>query len=137
MGNHTRHVGIRKAAFDAVVEQAREAAPAECCGMLLGSRGSIVEAAAARNLSPDANRFLVDPVDHIRVRREGRARGLDVIGFYHSHPHSPAVPSATDLAEAAYPDHLSLIVCPTEPPEVRLFELRDGATFLERALIVS
>ena len=103
--------------------------------MLLGTGESILEAAAARNLSDNPNRFLIDPADHIRARRDGRERGLDVIGFYHSHPHSPAAPSDTDLAESAYPDHLFLIVRPTEPAEARVFELRDGA-FLEKELKV-
>ena len=118
------------------MQHAREASPAECCGMLLGRSDSIVEAAAARNLSAHPHRFLIDPQDHIRARREGRERGLDVIGFYHSHPHSPAVPSETDLAEAAYPHHHFLIVSlATELPEVRVFELRDGA-FEEREFVL-
>ncbi len=128
------HVRIRKEAIDAIVDHARQTAPAECCGMLLGTTDSVVEAARARNLSEDANRFLIDPADHLRARREGRRSGLEVIGFYHSHPHSLAVPSETDLAEATYPNHLFLIVSPTEPPDVRVFELQDGA-FLEREVI--
>lgn len=114
---------------------ARSAAPAECCGMLLGTHDSIVDAARARNLSKDATRFLIDPADHIRVRRAGRASGLAVIGFYHSHPHSLPVPSDTDLAEATYPNHLLLIVNPTQSPAVRVFELLDGG-FLEREVLV-
>ena len=65
--------------------------------------------------------------------RGGQARtgGLDVIGFYHSHPRTPATPSASDLAEAWYPDHLYLIVSVrAEPAEVRLYRLGTGR-FLE------
>ena len=72
-------------------------------------------------------RFLIDPEDHIDARRDGRARGLDVVGFYHSHPRSAAEPSARDLAEFGYPDHLYLIVSlQREPPEIALFALDDG-----------
>ncbi len=114
-------------ALDEMIAAARAAEPAECCGVLLGTPGAIAEAAPTRNLADDPNRFLIDPEQHIAARREGRRRGLDVVGFYHSHPHSGAVPSATDLAEAAYPDHLYAIVSLVgEPALVRLYRLESG-----------
>ena len=68
------------------------------------------------------NRFLIDPKDHIDARRIARGRGLDVIGFYHSHPHSDPYPSPTDLAEAAYGDTVSVIVSLKEKaPRIRAF----------------
>ena len=92
--------------------------------MLLGAPDVVSDARPARNLAADANRFLIDPRDHIDARREARALGLDVVGFYHSHPHSAAVPSPTDLAEASYPDHLYLIVgLAGEQPEAQLYRL--------------
>jgi proteasome lid subunit RPN8/RPN11 len=121
-------VGIRTAriargALDAVVTHAREAAPAECCGLLIGSPESIVDALRTRNIADDpASRFLIDPKDHFDGRREARRRSLDVVGFYHSHPRSPAEPSARDRAEAGYPGDLYLIVSLfVEPPEIRVF----------------
>jgi proteasome lid subunit RPN8/RPN11 len=101
---------LPRAVRDAIVAHAREAAPNECCGLLVGSTHAIASAVRAGNLSEHPARFLVDPKDHIQARRDARASGLDVIGFYHSHPHSAAEPSATDLAEAAYPNHRYLIV---------------------------
>jgi proteasome lid subunit RPN8/RPN11 len=122
---------VRQAALDAVVSHAHDTAPAECCGLLLGAPAVVMEARPARNLATDPNRFLIDPRDHIDARRDARARGLDVVGFYHSHPHSAAVPSPTDLEEASYPEHLYLIVgLASEQPEVRLYRLTAGA-FLE------
>ena len=119
---------------DAVVAHARDAAPAECCGLLVGAHGAIASAVRARNLSTDASRFLIDPRDHIKARRDARAAGLDVVGFYHSHPHSPATPSATDLAEAAYPNHLYLIVGLTgEAVDVRLYRFTGEAFELQVA----
>ena len=115
---------------NAVIAHAREAAPAECCGVLVGSSGRIVSAVRAGNLSDNPNRFLLDPKDHIRARRDARAAGLDVIGFYHSHPHSPAEPSETDRAEAwLYPNHLHLIVGRADDAaDVRLYRFT-GETF--------
>jgi proteasome lid subunit RPN8/RPN11 len=122
-------VTLPRAVRDAVVAHAREAAPAECCGMLVGLGGSITSAVRARNLSEHPSRFLIDPKDHIQARRAARATGLDVVGFYHSHPHSAAAPSATDLAEATYPNHLYLIVGLTgDAADVRLYRFT-GETF--------
>ena len=116
-------VRIAGGALEAVIAHARDVAPVECCGLLLGSPDAIVDAARARNIADDpASRFLIDPKDHIDGRREARRRSLEVVGFYHSHPRSPAIPSARDRAEAGYPDDLYLIVSLlAEPPEICVF----------------
>ena len=126
---------IAPGVLEAVVAHALGVRPSECCGILLGKDDEIVEAVRTGNLAQSANRFLIDPRDHINVRRAARDRGLDVIGFYHSHPSSTGEPSATDLAEASYPDHLYLIVgLGSSPPEARLYRLASGE-FLELALV--
>ena len=89
---------------------ARAESPRECCGLLLGTPGRVVASHRARNLSDDANRFLLDPRAHIEALRAARSGGPDVVGFYHSHPHSAPVPSSRDLAESAYPGALHVIV---------------------------
>ena len=83
----------------------------------------------ARNVSGNpAVRFVIDPKDHFDAIRESRRRGLDVVGFYHSHPRTPAVPSEADLLEATYEDYLYLIVSlASDPAEIRLFRLERGA----------
>ncbi len=122
---------------DAVVAHARDAAPAECCGVLLGRGDAVVEAVRTRNVADRPTRFLIDPRDHFAAIRSARARDLDVVGYYHSHPHSPAEPSDTDVAEANYPDHLSLIVgLAAERPDVRLYRF-DGRNFLEEPFVTT
>ncbi len=118
-----RALGIRVSVLDAIVAHARDVVPAECCGLLLGSPDSIVEAVRTRNIADEpALRFVIDPKDHIDGRREARRRHLEVAGFYHSHPRSPAAPSVRDRAEAGYPDDLYLIVSLlAEPPDIRVF----------------
>lgn len=132
-------IRVSRAALDAIVQLAREAAPAECCGLLLGKGSTIDVAAPAANIAGEPrSRFLIDPKDHIDVRRAARARGLDVVGFYHSHPRAPALPSATDRAEAAYPSCYYLIVSlATDPPDIGLFQLdgHDGLNFLSVAFV--
>jgi proteasome lid subunit RPN8/RPN11 len=121
---------------DRLIAHAREAAPDECCGVLLGRGEMIVEGVRARNAAEHATtRFLIDPKDHIDARREARTRGLEVVGFYHSHPRSGAAPSDTDVAEAAYPGGLFVIIgLGADPPEVRVFGF-DHGNFHERPLV--
>jgi proteasome lid subunit RPN8/RPN11 len=95
--------------LDDIVAHARGAVPGECCGLLIGSRTHVSAAARTRNLSAHGTRYLVDPAAHFAAIRRARAAGLQVVGAYHSHPLTPARPSATDL-EDALPDFLYLIV---------------------------
>jgi proteasome lid subunit RPN8/RPN11 len=105
--------------------------------MLVGAGTSVEEAVPARNIADKVTRFLIDPQDHIDAIRRARAEGLAVLGFYHSHPHSPAEPSDTDRAEAAYPENLYLIVSLAQDrPELRLYRLTDG-NFRELAFVTS
>ena len=84
-----------------------ETYPHECCGVLLGQMDddggrTVTSIARAGNTRTDSahNRYNIDPKELIRIQREGRERGEDIIGFYHSHPDHPAQWSQTDLAEA-------------------------------------
>ena len=118
---------MARGAFDAVLAHARDAAPHECCGVLLGVGPRIAQAVRGRNLEAGTTRFLLDPHDHIEARRQARSGHQEVLGFYHSHPHSAAVPSPTDVAEATYPDALSVIVGVREGTvEVRAFRIVGG-----------
>ncbi len=93
--------------YDSIRRHGEETYPHECCGVLLGRAEddgtravtSIARAGNTRMDSPQ-NRYNIDPKELIRIQREGRERGEDIIGFYHSHPDHPAQWSQTDLAEA-------------------------------------
>ncbi len=95
--------------YDALRRHGEETYPHECCGVLLGRTDadddgarivtSIARAGNTRTDSPQ-NRYNIDPKELVRIQREGRERGEDIIGFYHSHPDHPAQWSPTDLAEA-------------------------------------
>jgi len=121
-------VVLSRQAHDDIVAHARETAPAECCGLLVGIGETIAEAVRTRNVDVNPNRFEIHAGDHIRARRAARALGREVLGFYHSHPHSDATPSSSDRAEAHYAGHWYLIVgLGGEPAEVRLYRLEaDG-----------
>jgi len=121
-------ITIVQRVLDEVRAHAEEEAPRECCGVLIGRQGVILECARALNLAEGTTRFLLDPRDHIRAMREARAREMDVVGFYHSHPRSRAYPSETDVAESGYAGALHLIAGEGEGGrEMRLFVI-DGAS---------
>lgn len=98
---------LSKADFEALRRHGEETYPHECCGVLLGQFEddgtrrvtSIARCGNTREDSPH-NRYNIDPRELIRIQREGRERGEDIVGFYHSHPDHPAQWSPTDLAEA-------------------------------------
>src|SRR5271166_2320040 len=92
--------------YDSLRRHGEETYPYECCGVLLGQVDgnkrmvtSVARCGNTRNDSPH-NRYHIDPKELIRIQKEGRGRGEDIIGFYHSHPDHPARWSPTDLAEA-------------------------------------
>ncbi|HEY0759716.1 MAG TPA: M67 family metallopeptidase [Acidisarcina sp.] len=103
---------IPEAIYQGLRRHGEETYPYECCGILLGrsshaavdgvSINEVVQAVRAGNTRTDSahNRYNIAPHDLVRAQRQGRQRGLDIIGFYHSHPDHPAQWSSTDLAEA-------------------------------------
>jgi proteasome lid subunit RPN8/RPN11 len=98
---------ITQSQFEALRRHGEETYPHECCGVLLGQfeddgTRRVIAIARCGNTRSDSphNRYNIDPKELIRIQREGRERGEDIIGFYHSHPDHPAQWSSTDLAEA-------------------------------------
>lgn len=87
--------------------------PQEGCGVLVGTGGeapAVASVTAGRNLADRArDRFELDPLAVLHAEREARAAGLDVVGFWHSHPDHPAIPSRLDT-ERAWPEYLYVIV---------------------------
>jgi proteasome lid subunit RPN8/RPN11 len=92
--------------YDALRQHGEETYPHECCGVLLGQMREdervVISIARCGNMRTDSpqNRYHIDPRELVRIQRQGRERGEDIIGFYHSHPDHPPLWSSTDLAEA-------------------------------------
>lgn len=97
---------IEPSAYAALRQHGEKVYPEESCGILLGrflgEDRSVVSAIPCTNVRRDSplNRYAIDPKEVIHVQREGREQGLEMVGFYHSHPDHPAEWSMTDLAEA-------------------------------------
>lgn len=119
---------------------AREGYPQEICGMLIGrksgNRVEVADVARARNLNTERSRdrYELDPLDMLKTDERARARGLEIVGVWHTHPDHPARPSETDRAQA-WEAWIYLILSVQEDGvrELRAWQL-DGAGFLEKAL---
>lgn len=126
-------VAVPAAVIEAVLAHAADAAPREACGLLIGSGGRVHRMVRARNLASLESRYEIAAADHFAAVRAARDEGLEVVGAYHSHPGSPAEPSATDR-EAAFAGFLFAIASPVPHPHLRVWELIDG-NFAERRLV--
>ena len=92
-------------------EEAAKAAPLECCGLLLGRDGTVLEARAAANVAPDPSRhFEIDPAALFAAHRAAREGGPQLLGYYHSHPSGHPVPSATDCEHTSGDDRVWAII---------------------------
>lgn len=104
-------LALRPQADSAIRAHGRKAFPHECCGALLGRDHAVHEAFALPNTTEDGprRRFLVRPDDYRAAEKRARDTGLELLGFYHSHPDHPARPSQYDL-DHAWPSFSYVIV---------------------------
>jgi proteasome lid subunit RPN8/RPN11 len=77
-------------------------APLEACGLLAGKKDRVEHVILVRNQTQSPARFVMDPYEQLRAFDWIESNGLDLLGIFHSHPAGPEMPSATDVAEAAY-----------------------------------
>jgi proteasome lid subunit RPN8/RPN11 len=93
--------------YEALRAHGQETYPNECCGVLLGKNvagegNQVLQIVRAGNTRTDSahNRYHIAPQELVKIQRQTRGLGLDIVGFYHSHPDHPAQWSKTDFAEA-------------------------------------
>jgi proteasome lid subunit RPN8/RPN11 len=98
---------ISYANYEALRAHGEETYPHECCGVLLGKNepgtgNQVQQLVRAGNTRTDSahNRYNIAPQELVKIQRQARGLGLDIVGFYHSHPDHPAQWSPTDFAEA-------------------------------------
>ena len=127
--------GVRKA-IDA---HGRETFPHECCGALLGDGDRVVATFPLPNVTTEGprRRFRIDDKDYLASERQASTHGLSLLGFYHSHPDHPAVPSQYDL-DHAWPTFVYPIVSVMagEPVALRAWRLRDDRTAFDECPIM-
>jgi [CysO sulfur-carrier protein]-S-L-cysteine hydrolase len=118
---------------DAMLAACIRALPNEGCGLLLGTaEGLVHEVIASPNIADSAKVYEIEPKVLLRASRRADAEGLEMIGVFHSHTHSEAYPSPTDVLQAPDPTwHYVLISLQDSPADLQSFRIIDGDVALE------
>jgi [CysO sulfur-carrier protein]-S-L-cysteine hydrolase len=111
-----------------LVAHARADAPNECCGMIAGADGRLTAYFPAANEFKSPQRFQLDSRDQIRITNEIEAREEEIGAIFHSHPHSEAYPSQTDVNLARWWPGVLWLICSLagDEPVVRGFAIDEG-----------
>ena len=113
--------------------------PLEACGLLAGLPGHDQADVCYPTGNDDASArvYTVNPKDMLRADRDAEARGMELIGVFHSHTHTDAYPSPTDVRQAPDPSwHYVLVSLRDEAPVVRSYRIVDGKTTEEPVVLV-
>jgi proteasome lid subunit RPN8/RPN11 len=121
--------------YATIVGNCYDGLPDEACGLLVGplspngmSSGVITEARPCRNADASARTYTVDPRDMLAAVRAADARGDEIVGVWHSHTHTDAYPSPTDVRQAVDPSWWYVIVSlRDDAPVLRAYRIADGA----------
>jgi proteasome lid subunit RPN8/RPN11 len=116
---------------DAMIATCIRALPDEGCGLLLGARGAerslVHDVIPSENVLHSAKVYEIDSKVLLRAYRRAEDEGLEVLGVFHSHTHSEAYPSPTDIAQAPDPTwHYVLVSLRDVPTVVRSYRIIDG-----------
>ena len=128
------------AAWMGMLGHAWDGLPDEACGLLVGANRG--DTAWVRRFEPTENDarsarvYTVPPLAHLRIERAAEADGLEVVGVVHSHTHTDAYPSPTDVAQAPDPGwHYVIVSLRDEAPVTRSYRIIDG-TITEEQVVV-
>ena len=114
--------------FEQILEQARAQAPIETCGILAGSDSKVEKLYKMTNTNQSSDHFMMKPEEQFKVVKDIRSAGLEMLAIYHSHPETPARPSAEDIRLALTPDVIYVIVSlqDANDPDVKGFLVEEG-----------
>lgn len=114
--------------FDEMVDHGIAGFPNEACGLLAGKEGRPVKFFAMSNQDASPVSYRLDPTEQLKVFTELEDEGWDLLGIFHTHTHSEAYPSETDLKQAFYPEATYLVMSLSDRsnPVLRGFTMQDG-----------
>ncbi|HYM16281.1 MAG TPA: M67 family metallopeptidase [Dehalococcoidia bacterium] len=115
--------------IDEMIAHAKDDTPDECCGIIAGKDGRATKLYRAVNAEHSPYRYSVDAKDLLRIYRAAEDNGWEFLAIYHSHTHTEAYPSPTDVRLAAWPDAYYVLVSLMDEvkPVVRAFRIVDAA----------
>jgi [CysO sulfur-carrier protein]-S-L-cysteine hydrolase len=125
---------LTESQYATIVGNCYDGLPNEACGLLVGPlglggepTGAITDARPCRNVDASAVTYTVDPRDMLAAMRAAEASGVEIVGVWHSHTHTDAYPSPTDVRQAVDPAWLYVIVSlRDQTPVLRSYRIRGG-----------
>ncbi|MFM8867993.1 MAG: Mov34/MPN/PAD-1 family protein [Ilumatobacteraceae bacterium] len=136
--SEVRPLRIPQTVIDQIGEHVVAGYPHEACGLLVGkgSLGEVLEFHPTENVAKSARVYTINAKQHLLIERDAEDRGLEVMGVVHSHTHTEAYPSPTDVAQAPDPTWQYMIVTLKRGvPEPRSYRIV-GETITETALTI-
>src|ERR1700750_738830 len=124
------------AAYGSMLGHAYDGYPLEACGLLVGDDEVVRRFVACTNEAASARIYTIPPKELLRAERAAEDDGLAILGVVHSHTHTQAYPSPTDVAQAPDPEwHYVIVSLKREAPEARSYRIVDGVIGEERIAI--
>lgn len=129
---------IKKDLMNILIQHCQKEFPNEACGILAGNGERVAKAYEMINADSGPESFLMDTKEQLKVMKEIRSLGLEMLGIYHSHVASAAYPSSRDLELAFYPDasYVILALKDKNNPGIRSFKIKEGKISEEEVRIV-
>ena len=127
---------IDKRHADEIIAHAREEYPNEACGILAGKEGVVLHSYRITNTAKSPYRYLMDPQEFLNAELDAERSGWELLAFYHSHTHSPAYPSTTDVRmalQSGWLDIFYVLVSLEESAaaQLRAFHIEDAGGIVE------
>lgn len=132
-------IQIERAVFDAICDQAFREYPLEMCGLVAGLSGGDIASLwyPCHNDDESAKVYTINPKDHLRAEIDADDRDMEINGVVHSHTHSEAYPSPTDVRRAPDPAwHYVIVSLKRETPEIRSYRIVDDIVTEEPVEII-
>ncbi len=127
---------IMKTHADEMIAHSRQEDPNECCGIIAGKDDATRKLYRITNMTPSPYRYMMSPQEQLNADKDAEKNGLEFLAFYHSHTHSPAYPSMTDVRMAQQSGYLSVyyILISLEnktSPQIRAFHIEESGDITE------
>jgi len=128
---------LKKELFEQILRHCKKEFPNEACGILAGNKEDVTKIYEMANAESSPESFFMDAKEQLKVMKDIRNSGLDLVGIYHSHVASVAYPSSKDLELAFYPDasYVILTLKDKNNPGIRSFKINEGKISEEEVVI--
>ena len=131
-------IEIPKTMYDDMIAHAQEGFPLEVCGILGGVGDTVSVNYRMTNTDASNEHFMMEPKEQFAVVKELRAKGLSMLGIYHSHPETPARPSEEDIKLALTPavSYLIISLADAAAPVIKSFKIESGNVQFEEIKVI-